>query len=296
MKKNEHGFGNKDASFQAAGSVAGLERLVDSFYDRMENDERFAPIFAMHPDNNAMTRDKLARFLSGWLGGPKRFQEKYGAIGIPRVHGHLPISETERDQWLTCMTEAVAEQPYTPEFKRYLMEQLAVPAEAVRRRCEAATPKPAVQLWVDADACPVVIKEILFRAATRTGIALTLVANQPLATPPARNITSVQVPSGFDIADDEIVKRCNPGDLVITSDIPLAAEVIEKDGHALSPRGELFTKENIRGRLNMRDFLDTMRASGVDASGGPAPFSQRDKQLFANQLDQFLTRHYKKEG
>ncbi|NNM21713.1 MAG: YaiI/YqxD family protein [Gammaproteobacteria bacterium] len=153
-----------------------------------------------------------------------------------------------------------------------------------------------MQLWVDADACPVVIKEILFRAATRTGVTLTLVANQALSTPAAKNITAVQVARGFDVADDEIVKRINPGDLVITGDIPLAAEVIEKGGHALSPRGELFTKENIRGRLNMRDFLDTMRASGVDTSGGPAAFSKRDKQLFANQLDQYLTRHYKKPG
>jgi uncharacterized protein YaiI (UPF0178 family) len=148
-----------------------------------------------------------------------------------------------------------------------------------------------VKIWVDADACPVAVKEILFRAADRTGVELTLVANQPLSTPSSANINTVQVPKGFDVADDEIVKRLKPGDLVITSDIPLAAEVIEKGGHALSPRGELHTTENIGARLNMRDFLDTMRSSGVEMSGGPAAFSQRDKQEFANNLDRFLTKH-----
>jgi len=148
-----------------------------------------------------------------------------------------------------------------------------------------------VKIWVDADACPVVVKEILYRAADRTGVQLTLVANQPLSTPTSSNINTVQVQQGFDVADDEIVKRCEPGDLVITSDIPLAAEVIEKGAHALSPRGELHTKENIGARLNMRDFLDTMRSSGVEMSGGPAAFSQRDKQEFANNLDRFLTKY-----
>jgi uncharacterized protein YaiI (UPF0178 family) len=148
-----------------------------------------------------------------------------------------------------------------------------------------------MKIWVDADACPVVVKEILFRAAGRTGVQLTLVANQPLNTPSSPNINTLQVPRGFDVADDEIVKRLDAGDLVITSDIPLAAEVIEKGGHALSPRGEMFTTENIGARLNMRDFLDTMRASGVEMGGGPAAFSQRDKQEFANNLDRFLTRH-----
>ena len=148
-----------------------------------------------------------------------------------------------------------------------------------------------MQIWVDADACPVVVKEILFRAANRTGVQLTLVANQPLSTPPSSNIKTLQVPRGFDVADDEIVKRLDAGDLVITSDIPLAAEVIDKGAHALSPRGEMFTTENIRARLNMRDFLDTMRASGVQTDGGPAAFSQRDKQEFANNLDRFLTKH-----
>lgn len=149
----------------------------------------------------------------------------------------------------------------------------------------------SMRIWVDADACPVVVKEILFRAANRTGVELTLVANQPLSTPPAPNIRSMQVPRGFDVADDEIVKRLAAGDLVITGDVPLAAEVIDKGGQALSPRGELFTTENIRSRLNMRDFLDTMRASGVQTDGGPAAFSQRDKQEFANNLDRFLAKY-----
>ena len=148
-----------------------------------------------------------------------------------------------------------------------------------------------MRIWVDADACPAVVKEILFRAAARTGVQLTLVANQPLSTPSSPNINTLQVPQGFDVADDEIVKRVEAGDLVITSDIPLAAEVIEKDAHALSPRGEMHTKENIGARLNMRDFLDTMRSSAVEMSGGPSAFSQRDKQEFANNLDRFLTKH-----
>lgn len=148
-----------------------------------------------------------------------------------------------------------------------------------------------MRIWVDADACPVLVKDILFRAARRTGVRLTLVANQALQTPASPNIDTLQVPRGFDVADDEIVKRLAAGDLVITSDIPLAAEVIAKGGHALSPRGELHTTENIRARLNMRDFLDTMRASGVEMGGGPAAFSQRDKQAFANNLDRFLTKY-----
>ena len=148
-----------------------------------------------------------------------------------------------------------------------------------------------MKIWVDADACPVVVKEILFKAADRTGVELTLVANQALNTPPSPNINTLQVPRGFDVADDEIVKRLSTGDLVITGDIPLAAEVIAKGGHALSPRGEMHTTENIGARLNMRDFLDTMRSSGVEMGGGPAAFSQRDKQTFANELDRFLTRH-----
>jgi len=152
-----------------------------------------------------------------------------------------------------------------------------------------------MKIWVDADACPVVIKEILFKAADRTKVALVLVANQALHTPNSPHISSVQVARGFDVADDEIVHRLSPGDLVITSDIPLAAEVIEKGGHALSPRGELHTKENIGARLNMRDFLDTMRASGAD-TGGPPAFSQRDRQEFANNLDRLLTKYARKEA
>ena len=148
-----------------------------------------------------------------------------------------------------------------------------------------------MKIWVDADACPVVIKDILFRAAERTGVAMTLVANQALQTPPSRLVTTLQVPQGFDVADDEIVKRLESGDLVITGDIPLAAEVIEKGGLALSPRGELFSPEDIRGRLTMRDFMDTMRSSGVDTSGGPPPLSQSDRQSFANHLDRILTRY-----
>jgi hemoglobin len=130
-------YGTGDASFQAAGGEAGLRKLVDEFFDRMGSDERFATIYAMHPEDREISRDKLARFLCGWLGGPKLYNEKYGAIGIPRVHAHLAIGATERDQWLTCMTETVSEQGFAPDFKVYLMEQLYVPAEAVRRRCAA---------------------------------------------------------------------------------------------------------------------------------------------------------------
>lgn len=128
-------YGTGDASFQAAGGVEGIRRLIDTFYDRMGSDPRFATIYALHPDDKEISRDKLHRFLCGWLGGPKLYNEKYGAIGIPRVHAHLAIATDERDQWLTCMSESVAEQPYAADFKTYLMEQLYVPAEAVRRRC-----------------------------------------------------------------------------------------------------------------------------------------------------------------
>lgn len=150
-----------------------------------------------------------------------------------------------------------------------------------------------MHIWVDADACPRVIKEILFRAAERTGVAMTLVANQPLTTPRLKNIRALRVASGFDMADNEIVKRLTSGDLVITADIPLAAEVIAKDGHALNPRGELYTTENIQARLTMRDFMDSLRASGVE-TGGPATFSQSDRQAFANQLDRFLSLHHRR--
>ena len=144
-----------------------------------------------------------------------------------------------------------------------------------------------MNLWVDADACPVVIKEILFRAAERTKTNLTLIANQSISVPSSRYIKTQRVSSGFDVADNEIVKQVQNGDLVITSDIPLASEVIDKGALALSPRGELFTAENIKARLNMRDFLETMRSSGIQ-SGGPPPLSQSDRQAFANHLDRIL--------
>lgn len=147
-----------------------------------------------------------------------------------------------------------------------------------------------MKIWVDADACPAVIKDILFRAAERTGVQLTLVANHAVRIPPSRCIDLIQVASGFDVADNEIVKRLGVGDLVITGDIPLAAEVIEKGGHALNPRGELYSADTIRARLNMRDFMDTLRASGID-TGGSAALSQSDRKSFANHLDTFLTRH-----
>lgn len=150
-----------------------------------------------------------------------------------------------------------------------------------------------MQIWVDADACPNVIKEILFRAAERKEIETVLVANQYLRTPQSAFIRSVQVEQGFDVADNYIAQRCSPGDLVITADIPLAAEVIEKQGHALNPRGEFYTPENIRQRLNMRDFMEQLRNSGVE-TGGPAKLGQADRQQFANQLDRFLAKHLKK--
>jgi len=146
-----------------------------------------------------------------------------------------------------------------------------------------------MQIWVDADACPNVIKEILFRAATRAQVLLTLVANQLPRTPPSPFIKAIQVPSGFDVADSEIVQRLQSGDLVITADIPLAALVIEKGGHALNPRGEFYTTENIRERLVMRNFMDELRKTGVN-TGGPAVLSLSDRQAFANQLDRFLTK------
>jgi uncharacterized protein YaiI (UPF0178 family) len=144
-----------------------------------------------------------------------------------------------------------------------------------------------MHIWVDADACPKVIKDILFRAATRTGIPLTLVANQTLHVPPSPLIRSVQVAAGFDVADNEIVKRVAAGDLVITSDLPLAVEVIEKGVHVLSHRGEWYSAANIRPLLNMRDFMDNLRASGIQ-TGGPPPMSQSERQAFAGHLDRFL--------
>ncbi|MCF7983127.1 MAG: YaiI/YqxD family protein [Thiohalocapsa sp.] len=146
-----------------------------------------------------------------------------------------------------------------------------------------------MHIWVDADATPNTIKQILFRAAERVQVPVTLVANCPLAVPPSRWIRAVQVASGFDVADAHIVQAAAPGDLVVTADIPLAAEVVAKGCVALNPRGERYTEENIRQRLNMRDFLDTLRGSGVD-TGGPPAFSAADRQAFANQLDRLLVK------
>ncbi|AUN93643.1 YaiI/YqxD family protein [Pseudazoarcus pumilus] len=144
-----------------------------------------------------------------------------------------------------------------------------------------------MHIWVDADACPVVVKDILFRAARRTGRDLTLVANQMMRVPAAPNIRAVQVPGGFDVADDWIAERVTPGDLVVTADIPLAAQVVEKGALALSPRGERYGKDNIRELLDLRNFMDTLRTTGVD-TGGPTAFGQADRQKFANQLDRLL--------
>ncbi len=149
-----------------------------------------------------------------------------------------------------------------------------------------------MNIWVDADACPVAIREIMFRASIRTGVRLTLIANQRLNVPNSPHIRSVQVASGFDAADTEIVRRVQAGDLVVTSDIPLAAEVIDSGGLVLSPRGEQLTKDNIGARLNMRDFLESMRASGV-ATGGPSALGQADKKAFADQLDRWLAKAIK---
>jgi uncharacterized protein YaiI (UPF0178 family) len=146
-----------------------------------------------------------------------------------------------------------------------------------------------MHIWVDADACPLAIKQILFRAAERAQIPLTLVANKPLGVPRSRFIRSLQVERGFDVADNEIAKRLAPGDLVITADVPLAADVIAKGGHALNPRGELYTPDNIRERLGIRDLLEKLRETGVHTTG-PAPLDQTDRKRFADQLDRFLTR------
>ncbi|MDR7948864.1 YaiI/YqxD family protein [Achromobacter aegrifaciens] len=150
-----------------------------------------------------------------------------------------------------------------------------------------------MHIWVDADACPAVIKDILFRAAQRWQLPLTLVANQMLYTPPSPLIRAVQVPRGFDVADAHIAERASEGDLVITGDIPLAAQVQEKGAMALNPRGERYTPETIRERLALRDMMEELRASGVD-TGGPAAFSQADRKAFANQLDTLLARAARK--
>ena len=149
-------------------------------------------------------------------------------------------------------------------------------------------------IWIDADACPGVIKDILFRAAERAQIPTTLVANQYIATPPSKVISMVQVGAGFDVADNEIVKRVCGGDLVITSDIPLAAEVVEKGAQALSHRGEAYTKETIRQRRSMRDFMETLRNSGVQ-TGGHSALNHGDRQNFANQLDRWIAKQQKQQ-
>jgi hypothetical protein len=149
-----------------------------------------------------------------------------------------------------------------------------------------------MQIWVDADACPGVIKEIIFRAAERLQIATTLVANQMLRTPPSRFIRAIQVPSGFDVADAHIIEQVAVGDLVITADIPLASAIIERKAYALNPRGELYTTANVQERLTMRNFMEELRGAGVE-TGGPAAFSQADRQAFGNTLDRFLAKHLK---
>jgi uncharacterized protein YaiI (UPF0178 family) len=146
-----------------------------------------------------------------------------------------------------------------------------------------------IRIWVDADACPSVIKDMLFRAADRVGVQMTLVANQPLRTPPSPHIKSVQVPAGFDVADHYIAQSVQPGDLVVTADIPLAAEVVAQDALALNPRGELYSAENVGQLLDMRNFMDELRSSGVQ-TGGPAPLGNSDRRIFANQLDRLLAR------
>jgi uncharacterized protein len=150
-----------------------------------------------------------------------------------------------------------------------------------------------MKIWVDADACPVVIKEILFRAAQRTKINMTLVANRPIQIPRSENIDFLLVKSGFDVADNEIVNRLSAGDLVITADIPLAAEAIEKGGLALNPRGELYSADNIRARLSVRDFMEKLRSIGVD-TGGPPALNKNDRNVFANNLDKLLSQYLKK--
>lgn len=152
-----------------------------------------------------------------------------------------------------------------------------------------------MQIWVDADACPQVIKQILFRAAERMRVLITLVANKPLRIPSSTYIRMVQVLAGLDEADEYIAQHVHDGDLVITADIPLASEVIDKGGHALDPRGEMYTKDNVKQRLTIRNFMAELRSSGVD-TGGPSSFSKSDRKTFANQLDRFLTKVHSKQG
>lgn len=146
-----------------------------------------------------------------------------------------------------------------------------------------------VQIWVDADACPLEIKQLLFRAAERKKVMVTLVANQPMRTPASPYINSIRVPSGMNIADRQIVELVGTGDLVITADIPLAADVVAKGGSALNPRGELYTDANVGGRLAARNLMDELRGGGM-ITGGPSNFNAKDRQAFANQLDRWLTK------
>jgi uncharacterized protein YaiI (UPF0178 family) len=154
---------------------------------------------------------------------------------------------------------------------------------------DALGPRSPARIWVDADACPGTIKDILFRAAERGQVAMTLVANHELRTPPSRHIRAIQVPAGLDVADTVIVQQLQPGDLVVTQDVPLAALVLEKGGIALNPRGELYTPDNMAERLSMRNFMEELRGAGVQ-TGGPPPLHARDRQAFASQLDRWLTR------
>ena len=152
-----------------------------------------------------------------------------------------------------------------------------------------------MKIWVDADACPVAIKNILYKAAQRTRLELTLVANQPMQIPRLKWVRLLQVSPGFDVADNEIVKRMEAGDLVITGDIPLADQVLKKGGHALSPRGELYSSDDIKGRLHMREFKENLRAGGID-TGGPPPLSQKDRNAFAGHLDKLISMHREAES
>jgi len=158
---------------------------------------------------------------------------------------------------------------------------------------ETGTDMP-MRLWVDADACPKAVKEIVYRAADRLKIHTSFVANSRLTLPPSAYLHFVLVDAGFDVADREITRMMQAGDLVITADIPLAADAIDKGGYALNPRGEFYTQDNVKSALSMRNFMDGLRGAGT-ITGGPAAFSQRDRTAFANQLDRFLTRHLKND-
>jgi len=178
-----------------------------------------------------------------------------------------------------------------PEIHQFLLEFVAARLALVMVPSVHENPcqQSLMKIWVDADACPGVIKDILYRAADRAQIQLTLIANQMLHTPPSPWIRAIQVPSGFDVADQRIAQEAEPGDLVITADIPLAAQVVAKGAHVLDPRGELLDTNNIQERLTMRNFMDSLRSSGVD-TGGPAAFSTADRQAFANKLDGLLAK------